>query len=52
MISERLTDNIPRQMKILNIVIPILMHICSFVSNWSVARHIVLHDIQQNVSNQ
>ena len=33
MISERISDNISPQMEILNIVIPILMHFCSFVSN-------------------
>ena len=27
MISERMSDNIPPQMKILNMVIPILMHL-------------------------
>ena len=26
-------------MKILNMVIPTLMHLCSFISNWSVASH-------------
>ena len=36
MISERISDNIALQMKLLNMVIPILMHFCSFVSNWSV----------------
>ena len=29
MISERISDDIPPQMKILNMVIPILMHFCS-----------------------
>ena len=51
MISERISDDIPPQMKILNMVIPILVHICSFVSNWSVARRIMLHGIQRNVTN-
>ena len=37
MISERKSDDIPPQMKILNIVILILTHFCSFFSNWSVA---------------
>ena len=36
MISRRISDDIPPQMKILNMVIPILMHFCSFVSNWSI----------------
>ena len=50
MISEGISDDIPPQMKILNIVIPILMHFCSFVSNWSVASHIMLHVMQLNVT--
>ena len=33
MISERISDDIPPQMKILIMVISILMHFCSFVSN-------------------
>ena len=37
MISERISNDTPSQIKILNIVIPILMHFCRFVSNWSVA---------------
>ena len=41
---------IPPQMKILNMVIPILMHFCSLVSNWSVASHIKLNIIKQNVT--
>ena len=40
MISERISDDIPPQMKILNMVIPILMHFCSLISNWSVASRI------------
>ena len=35
MISERISDDIPPQMKILNMVIPILMGFYSLVSNWS-----------------
>ena len=35
MISERLSNDIPPKIKILNMVIPILMHLCSFVSKWS-----------------
>ena len=37
MISERISDDIPTKMNILNMVIPILMHFCSLSSNWSVA---------------
>ena len=36
-VSERISDDIPPKMKILNMVIPFLMHFCSFVSNWSFA---------------
>ena len=50
MISKRISDEMPPQMKILNMVIPILMHFCSFVSNLSVASRIKLHVIQQNVT--
>ena len=39
MICERISDDMPPQMKILNMVIPILMHFCSFVPNWSVKPH-------------
>ena len=39
MISERISDDIPPQIKLLNMVIPILMHYGSFHSNWSVAAH-------------
>ena len=41
MISKRISNDIPPQMKILNMVIPILMQFCSFVSNWRVARRIM-----------
>ena len=40
MISERISDDIPPQMKILNMVIPILMHFYKHVSNWNVASRI------------
>ena len=40
MISERISDEIPPQMKNLNMVIPILMRFYSLVSNWSVASSI------------
>ena len=36
MINERISDDIPPQMKILNMAIPILLPFCSFISNWSV----------------
>ena len=43
MISESICHDIPPQMKILNMVIPILMHFYNLISNWSVARCIKLH---------
>ena len=49
MISERISDYIPPQMNILNMVIPILMHFCSFVSNRSVESRIKPHVIHRNV---
>ena len=53
---NRINDNIPPQMNILNTVILILctfgLVYCleCFVSNWSVASHIKPHIIQQNVT--
>ena len=55
MISGRISDDIPPQMKILNMVIPILMHFCSFVSDLSVcmprntARHPTKYDAINDV---
>ena len=40
MISERISDDIPPKLKILNMVIPILMSFYSLVSNWSIASRI------------
>ena len=40
MISERISDDIPPLMKILNMVIPILMRFYSLVSNWNVVSRI------------
>ena len=56
MISERISDDIPLQMKILNMVIPILMQFCSLISNWSVASSIkphkgVRHQMKRDVIN-
>ena len=50
MISDRISDDIPPKMKILNMVIPILLHFCSFVSNLSVASCIKSHVIQRTVT--
>ena len=36
MIFERISDDVPPQMKIYNMVIPILMHFCSLISILSV----------------
>ena len=44
-ITESISDDIPPQMKRLNMVIPILMHFCSFVSNRGVASPIMPHVI-------
>ena len=48
--SERISQDIPPQMNILNLVIPIPMHLCNFVTNWSVASRKMLHVIQLNVT--
>ena len=50
MILDRISNNIAPQMKIVNMVIPILMHICILVSNWSIASGIKSHVIQRNVT--
>ena len=50
MISDRISHDIAPQMKIFIMVIPILMHFCSFVSNWSIASHMKQHVTQQNVT--
>ena len=50
MISERISDDIPPQMKILNMVIPILMRFCSFVSEpHKAARHQTKGDVTDDV---
>ena len=38
------------QMKILQMVIPILMQFCIYGSNWSVASHIMPYVIQRNMT--
>ena len=44
MISEHISDDVLPQIKILNMIIPILMHICcSFILNWSIASRIKPH---------
>ena len=50
MICERIFNHIAPQMKILNIAIPILMHFCSLVSNWSVENCIKL-DVIRHIIN-
>ena len=47
---ERISDDIHPQMKILNMVIPILMQFCSLSSNWIVASRIQPHVIQPKVT--
>ena len=54
--SERISDDIPHQMKILNMVIPILMCFYNLVSNWSVASCIkplkgVRHPTKKTISD-
>ena len=49
MISACISDDILPQMKILNMVIPILMHFCSYFSNWSIASSLKPAVIHQNV---
>ena len=51
MISERISNNIPSQMKILNMVIPILMHCCSFIPNLSVKAtcHLTKYEVINDV---
>ena len=51
-----MSDDIPPQMKILNTVIPILIHFCGLVSNLSVARpknahHLAKCDVINNVNS-
>ena len=48
MISERISDDVSPQMKILNKVIPIPMHFCSFISILSVTCH---HQTKRDVIN-
>ena len=45
MISACISEDIHIQIKLLNNVIPILMHFCSVVSNWSVSSRITKCDI-------
>ena len=50
MISDRISDDIRPEMEILNMVIPILMLLCSSVSNWSDTSRIKLHVMERNVT--
>ena len=49
-ISERISSDIPPQMIILNMVVPILMCFYSLISNWRVASRTKAYVIQQNVT--
>ena len=51
MISESISDDIPVQMKILNMVISLLMHFCSFVLNWSDTSCIKQRDSERQRNN-
>ena len=44
-IRSEITDDIPPKMKILNKVIPMLMHFCSVTSIWSITDGVNLHVI-------
>ena len=44
MISEGISDDIPSQIKILNMVIPVLMRFYRLFSNWSVESCIKSHN--------
>ena len=57
MISDNISEGIPPQRNILNMVIPILMHFCAclavkscFVLIGNIASHIKPHVIQRNVT--
>ena len=41
---------LPPRMEILHMIIPILMHFSSFVSNWRVASRIDPHVIERNMT--
>ena len=50
MISERITDYIPPKMKSLNMINPILMHVCSFVSKlYKAASHPTKCDVINDI---
>ena len=51
MISDRISDDVPPQMKILNMVIPNLMHFCSFerCKPHNAARHPMKCDVINDV---
>ena len=49
MISDRISDDIPPQMHISNMVIPILMHLCSLISNLAIQG--ACHPMQCDVIN-
>ena len=40
---QPMSDDIPPQIKKMNMVIPILMHFCSFISKWGVASRMKPH---------
>ena len=51
MISQRISDDKPPQLKILNMVIPILMRFYSLISNLSVASRIEALQIKCDINN-
>ena len=50
MIADPISDDIPHEMNILNMVIPILMHFSSFVSNLGIASCLKLDITQRSVT--
>ena len=48
LISDHITDDIPPRMKILNMVIPILMHFSTFIRQ----RHSILHQTEASSATQ
>ena len=51
MLSDCINDDIPHKMKTLNIVIPILMHFCSFLSSQIEKLQAACHPMKCDVLN-
>ena len=48
-ISKSISDDIPPQMKMLNMLIPILMHFCSFILNLTIRNSWMKGDVVNDV---